>query len=103
MAVGLQGFRALVSKKAGEIKAVGTKSGYEIHAAGEALRAEAGTTRVFKNLTTLARFVKAEGVNELTLDLGVVPKPPKASAVKAKPAKPTKAKAKAAAPTLATA
>ena len=76
MAVGLQGFRALVQKKAGEIKAVGTKSGYEIHACGDALKVEVGTVRVFKNLSTLARFAKNEGINSLTLDLSIIPKAP---------------------------
>lgn len=80
MGVKLEGFRALVSKKAGEIKAVGSKQGFEIHAADEALTTEEGRTRVFKNLTTLARFAYGEGCQKITLDLSLMPKGPKTPA-----------------------
>lgn len=80
MSVKLEGFRALVSKKAGEIKAIGSKQGFEIHAADEALLTEEGRVRVFKNLTTLARFAKAEGCQKITMDLSIMPKGPKTPA-----------------------
>ena len=78
MAVGLEGFRALVAAKAAEVRAVGTKDGYELHALnGNALHTDAGRVRVFKNLSTLARFAKVEGVNSLLVDLTLIPKPKK--------------------------
>jgi hypothetical protein len=85
MSIVLAGFRALVEKKAGEVQVKGTKTGFELHVAGSALHTEAGKVRVFKNLNTLARFAKAEGVNSFHADLSVVPKGPKTASKAAKP------------------
>ena len=80
MQVDLSAFRALVMAKAGEVKAVGEKNGFRVEVGQAQLETEQGQPRVFKNLTTLARFVKAQGVSSLTLNLAQMPKVKKASA-----------------------
>ena len=88
MQVKLDAFRALVAQKAGAVQAVGTRDGFTVVVGSATLGTDAGTVRTFKNLTTLARFAKAENVNSLSLDLAHMPKARK------RPVKPTGAAAK---------
>ena len=97
MSLVLEGFRALVGQKIGDVKAVGTKAGFELYAGGKALHTEAGAMRTFKSLNTLVRLAKAEGVNSMHLDLTVIPKAKKSvksaktqEAPAAKPKRPSK-------------
>lgn len=80
MQVDLSAFRALVMLKAGEVKAIGEKNGFRVEIGTAQLETEQGQPRVFKNLTTLARFVKAQGVGSLMLNLAQMPKVKKAAA-----------------------
>jgi len=80
MQIDLGAFRALVLVKAGEVRAIGEKNGFRVEIGTAQLETEQGQPRVFKNLTTLARFVKAQGVGSLTLNLAQMPKAKKAAA-----------------------
>lgn len=71
---GIAGFRALATVEASKVVAKGSKSGFTIEASGQTLATENGKTRVFKNLTTLARFAKAEGCGSISVDLTLFPK-----------------------------
>ena len=80
MQIDLGAFRALVMVKAGEVRAIGEKNGFRVEIGTAQLETEQGQPRVFKNLTTLARFVKAQGVGSLMLNLAQMPKAKKAAA-----------------------
>lgn len=73
-ATGIAGFRALAAVNASTVIAKGSKAGFVIEASGQTLATENGKTRVFKNLTTLARFAKAEGCGSISVDLTLFPK-----------------------------
>ena len=83
MQVKLDAFRALIVQQAEGVSAVGTRDGFCLIAGKFTLGTEAGTVRTFKNLTTLARFAKAENVATLALDLSQMPKASKKRATKA--------------------
>lgn len=85
MQVKLDAFRALVASKTFSTQAIGTREGFCLTVGTATLGTDAGTVRTFKNLTTLARFAKAENVSALSLDLSQMPK------AKKRPAKSTAA------------
>lgn len=75
MQVKLDAFRALVLQKVRPpVSAVGTAKGFCLMVGDDTLGTEAGGIRVFKNLTTLARFAKSENVDSLALRLAQMPK-----------------------------
>lgn len=92
MQVELAAFRALVSVKAGDVRAVAEKNGFRVEVGAAQLGTEQGQPRVFKNLTTLARFAKAQGASILTMKLDEMPKRRKTVAKAAQAEKKTPAK-----------
>lgn len=93
MQVSLDAFRVLVAERVGDVRAVAGKDGFRVEIGqGGLLHADSGRPRVFKNLTTLARFARNENVSSFTVDVRQLPA--KAKTSKAKPkAKPKAARA----------
>lgn len=94
MQVKLDAFRALVLQKAGPVRVDGTPAGFELTVGTAKLATEAGNLRIFKNLTTLARFARGEDVIALTVDISQMPKKIKKRAAQPVAAPPAKAAAK---------
>ena len=67
MQVEFAAFRALISVKAEAVRAVADEEGFREEFGQAQLRAEHGERRVSKNLTTLARFEKAQGASIWTM------------------------------------
>lgn len=90
MQLTLSAFRALMLTKAGDVLAIAGPDGFTVQIAGGTLYSDVGNVRVFKNLTTLARFAKTEGASEMRVNLGQISRRRR---VAAKPKAKPKAKA----------
>lgn len=82
--VRIEAFRALVKREvdALTVKAHGTSQGFCLEVGGFMLATENRALRTFKNLTTLARFAKAQNVKVLELHLNDMPSRKRAPATK---------------------